>query len=284
MKAASYLKLSIAAALATIVLKMLAWWVTGSVAYLSDGLESFVNLAGATFALYMVTLAAMPADADHPYGHGKAEYFSAGFEGVLIFGAALAIIATAVARLMHPLPLENFGWGTVLSIISTAINFLVARLLMKASRQLHSLALEADARHLMTDVWTTVGVIVGVALAMLTEAWWLDPLVAIAVALNILREGGGLMRRAVDGLMDKSLPQRDIDDLRRILGRFNCEGCDFTELRTRQAGPQRFAHVDVLVAGTMTVQEAHDLVDRIEHAVLKETDIVLTTHVEPVHV
>lgn len=281
MKAASYLKLSIAAAVATIVLKMAAWWLTGSVGYLSDGLESFVNLAGATFALYMVTLAAMPPDADHPFGHGKAEYFSAGFEGVLILAAALAIIVTAIERLLVPVALGNFGWGTGLSVLSTLINFFVARLLMTASRQLHSLALEADARHLMTDVWTTVGVIVGVGAAMLTEAWWLDPVVAIAVALNILREGGGLVRRAVDGLMDKSLPQSEQEAVHAILKCYEADGCRFGPLLTRSAGAQRFAHVDVRVSGAMSVRSAHDLVDRIEHAVLRKTGIVLTTHVEP---
>jgi cation diffusion facilitator family transporter len=281
MKAASYLKISIAAAVATILLKMAAWWLTGSVGYLSDGLESFVNLAGATFALYMVTLAAMPPDANHPFGHGKAEYFSAGFEGVLIFAAAVAIIVTSVERLLVPVPLGNFGLGTTLSVLSTLINFFVARLLMKASRQLHSLALEADARHLMTDVWTTVGVIGGVGLAMLTEAWWLDPVVAIAVALNILREGGGLVRRAVDGLMDKSLPQAEQETLLVILKRYEADGCEFGTLLTRSAGAQRFAHIDVHVSGTMSVRDAHDLVDRIEHTVLNETGIVLTTHIEP---
>ncbi len=281
MKAASYLKISIAAAVATILLKMAAWWLTGSVGYLSDGLESFVNLAGATFALYMVTLAAMPPDANHPFGHGKAEYFSAGFEGVLIFAAAVAIIVTSVERLLVPVPLGNFGLGTTLSVLSTLINFFVARLLMKASRQLHSLALEADARHLMTDVWTTVGVIGGVGLAMLTEAWWLDPVVAIAVALNILREGGGLVRRAVDGLMDKSLPQAEQETLLVILKRYEADGCEFGTLLTRSAGAQRFAHADVRVSGAMSVRDAHDLVDRIEHTVLNETGIVLTTHIEP---
>lgn len=281
MKAASYLKISIAAAVATILLKMAAWWLTGSVGYLSDGLESFVNLAGATFALYMVTLAAMPPDANHPFGHGKAEYFSAGFEGVLIFAAAVAILVTSVERLLVPVPLGNFGLGTTLSVLSTLINFFVARLLMKASRQLHSLALEADARHLMTDVWTTVGVIGGVGLAMLTEAWWLDPVVAIAVALNILREGGGLVRRAVDGLMDKSLPQVEQETLLVILKRYEADGCEFGTLLTRSAGAQRFAHIDVRVSGTMSVRDAHDLVDRIEHTVLNETGIVLTTHIEP---
>jgi cation diffusion facilitator family transporter len=200
---------------------------------------------------------------------------------VLIFAAAGAIIVTSIERLLVPVPLGNFGLGTTLSVLSTLINFFVARLLMKASRQLHSLALEADARHLMTDVWTTVGVIGGVGLAMLTEAWWLDPVVAIAVALNILREGGGLVRRAVDGLMDKSLPQPEQEAVHAILQRYAADGCKFGSLLTRSAGAQRFAHVDVRVSGTMSVRVAHDLVDGIEHAVLKETGIVLTTHVEP---
>ena len=278
-----YLKISIAAAVATICLKMGAWWLTDSIGFLSDALESFVNLAGATFALVMVTLARTPADRDHPFGHGKAEYFSAGFEGILIFVAAIAILITSVERLIHPVELENFGSGTVLSILSTVINYLVARMLMSASGRLRSMALEADAKHLMTDVWTTVGVIAGVGLAMLTQTWWLDPVVAIAVAINILREGGSLVRRAFDGLMDKTLPPEEVDHLNDLLVKFCDKDCELGQLRTRGAGPQRFAYLEVRVAGHMSVDAAHDLVDRMEKTVLDETGIILNTHVEPRH-
>ena len=278
-----YLKLSIAAAVASIVLKMAAWWLTDSMGFLSDALESFVNLAAAVFGLAMVTLARTPADHDHPFGHGKAEYFAAGFEGIMIFAAAIAILYTSGVRLFHPVALDHFGFGTALSVLSTLINYLVARQLIAAAGRFRSMALEADAKHLMTDVWTTVGVIVGVGLAMLTRMWWLDPVVAIAVALNILREGGSLVKRAFDGLMDKTLPETEVTQLNDLLVRFCDKNCELGELRTRGAGPQRFAHVEVRVAGHMSVDAAHALVDRMEQAVLDETGILLTTHVEPRH-
>lgn len=281
MKATSYLKLSIVAAIATIVLKMLAWWATDSIGYLSDAMESFVNLAGATFALTMVALARTPADADHPYGHGKAEYFSAGFEGILIFGAAVAILVSSVDRIFYPVPLENLGAGTLLSMVSTLINFVVARLLLAASVTHRSLALEADSRHLMTDVWTTVGVITGVGLAMLTRNWWIDPLVAIAVALNILREGFHLVRSAVDGLMDKALGADETAQLNGVFAAFKDQGCQFANLRTRSAGQQHFAHVDLRLPGTMSVAEAHRIADAVEDKAFADTTIVLTTHIEP---
>src|SRR5574338_400022 len=188
-----YIKLSIVAAIATIALKMGAWWVTGSVGLLSDALESFVNLAGACFALWMIALSRMPADEGHPYGHGKAEYFSAGFEGMLIFGAALAIIAAAV------------DVGLAFSAFSTLINFLVARVLFRAAKEHHSVALDGDARHLMTDVWTSVGVIAAVAMVAATGWLWLDPVIAMAVGANIMREGGHLVHGATQGLMDRAL-------------------------------------------------------------------------------
>ena len=220
MQVSAYLKLSVAVALATIALKTAAWWVTDSVSLLSDALESLVNLAGASFALLMVTIAAQPADEGHPYGHHKAEYFSSGFEGVLILVAALAIIAAALQRLASPQPLQSLGWGLSLSVVSTAMNGALAWAMLRKAREHRSIALEGDARHLFTDVWTSVGVVLGL-LAVAATGWlWLDPLVAIAVAGNIAREGVSLIRRSVDGLMDRALEpqvQADIDnDARRL--------------------------------------------------------------------
>ena len=183
------LLISACTAVLTIILKMGAWYVTGSVGLLSDGLESFVNLAGAVFALLMVTIAERPADADHPHGHHKAEYFSSGFEGVLIFAAALGILWTAIDRLFHPQPLEQVGWGLVLSVLSTILNGLVAWILFRAAKLYNSIALEADGKHLRTDVYTSIGVMSGIGLVMLTGWQWLDPVVAILTALHILREG-----------------------------------------------------------------------------------------------
>lgn len=273
--------LSIAVACLTIGMKGAAWWLTGSIGYLSDALESLVNLAGATFALVMVNYAQQPPDAGHPYGHGKAEYFSAAFEGGLIFIAALAILVMAGQRLLTPQPLGELSLGTGLSVLSTVLNLVVAQVLFRVARVHRSLALEADARHLMTDVWTTVGVVTGVALANATGWYWLDPIVAIGVALNILREGWYLLSRAVGGLMDPALDPTDVARIRAVLHGFeNRHGCRTAELLTRQAGAQRFAQVNLLVPAHWSVQQAHDLADLLEAAVA-ELDVELTTHVEP---
>jgi cation diffusion facilitator family transporter len=205
MQASAYLKLSVAVALATIALKTAAWQLTGSVSLLSDAMESLVNLAGAVFALLMVGIAAQPADDGHPYGHHKAEYFSSGFEGVLILAAALAIVWAAARRFFEPEPLQSLGWGLGLSIAASAMNAALAWAMLRKARELRSIALEGDARHLFTDVWTSAGVVLGL-LAVAGTGWlWLDPLLAIAVACNIAREGVSLLRRSVDGLMDRSL-------------------------------------------------------------------------------
>ena len=209
----AYLKLSVAVALATIVLKAAAWWVTGSVSLLSDALEALVNLAGAMFALLMVTIAAQPADDEHPYGHHKAEYFSAGFEGVLILVAALAIIWAALQRLWAPQPLQSLGWGLGLSLLSTALNGALAWAMLRKAHEHRSIALEGDARHLFTDVWTSVGVVAGLLAVQATGWLWLDPVVAIAVAANIVREGLSLLRRSVDGLMDRALEPQVLADI-----------------------------------------------------------------------
>lgn len=275
------LLLSVAAAIATIAMKTGAWWLTGSVGYLSDALESLVNLAGASFALLMVSLARSPADPEHPYGHGKAEYFSAAFEGGLIFLASLAILYAAVERLVNPQALGALGLGTALSVGASVVNFLVARVLFEVGRAHRSLALEADARHLMTDVWTTAGVVLGVGVASASGWVWLDPVVAIAVALNILREGWELMRRSVDGLMDRAQSDADIARIEAVLQRFAAEGCSYANLRTRVAGSFHFADVDLRVPGHWSVTRAHDLADAIEQAVEEQAGSQLTTHIEP---
>jgi cation diffusion facilitator family transporter len=277
-----FIQLSILAAVATIALKMGAWWVTGSVGLLSDALESFVNLAGASFALWMIAIARMPADAEHPFGHGKAEYFSSGFEGILIFGAALAILATAANRLLHPQALAEVDLGLVFSAISTLINFLVARTLFRAARTHHSVALEGDARHLMTDVWTSVGVIAGVALVAVTGWLWLDPAIAMAVGLNILREGVRLVRSSAEGLMDRALPEHELLVVRADLEAFAAHGITYAHLRTHLAGHQRFISVDIRVPGEWTVDAAHQWLDRIETSLaLRLPGLHIVTHLEP---
>ena len=208
MQVGTYLKVSVAVAVATIALKTGAWHVSGSVSLLSDALESLVNLAGAMFALAMVSWAEQPPDEEHPYGHHKAEYFSSGFEGVLIFTAALAIIWAAVHRWLDPQPLEAVGWGIALSVVSSAMNGALAYSMLRKARQVRSVALEGDARHLFTDVWTSVGVVAGLVAVMLTGWAWLDPAIAIAVAGNILREGARLVWGSAAGLMDHAVEPR----------------------------------------------------------------------------
>lgn len=275
------LLLSLAAALGTIAMKTGAWWLTGSIGYLSDALESVVNLAGAGFALWMVSYAQRPADEDHQYGHGKAEYFSAAFEGGLIFIAALIILITAGERLLHPQAIGDLGLGTLLSVGASLINFLVARVLLQVGRAHRSLALEADARHLMADVWTTAGVVCGVGLAGATGWSWLDPVVAGAVALNILREGWELMRRSIDGLMDRALSETEVAAIERTLAEASPPGCFHGRLATRAAGALHFAHVELCVPGEWTVAEAHAVADALEGIVLERTGTRLSTHLEP---
>ncbi len=277
-----YAWLSIAAALATILLKGAAWWMTGSVGLLSDALESFVNLAGALMALAMLTLAALPEDAEHAHGHGKAEYFSSGFEGFLIFAAALGIAFAAIDRLLHPLPLEAVGVGLVVSALASIINLLTARTLMTVGRKHHSISLEADAHHLMTDVWTSAGVIVGVGLAWFSGWLWLDPVVALLVAGHIVWTGWRLMRRSADGLMDASLPPEQVGAIEAALAAYRARGLDFHALRTRQAGARAFVSLHVLVPGGWTVQAGHNWAERIEadiRAVLPHAHVL--THLEP---
>jgi cation diffusion facilitator family transporter len=275
-----YAWISIAASLLTIGLKTFAWWVTGSVGLLSDAMESLVNLAGACFALWMLLIARTPADERHPWGHSKAEYFSTGFEGTLIFVAALAIAATAIPRLLHPIPLEQIGEGLVFSVLSTGVNFLTARTLARASQRLGAVALDADARHLMTDVWTTVGVIAGVLLVPLTGELWLDPLIALLVALHILKEGWLLMRDAVGGLMDEAMSSAEIHQVEAVLTSFS--ETRWQNLLTRRAGQRRFVQVELLVPPDWSVARAHQLADEVETAIALELPgAKVTTHIEP---
>lgn len=268
MNVQSYLKLSVAVAVATIVLKTGAWWLTQSVSLLSDAMESLVNLAGAMFALAMVTLAAQPADEDHPYGHHKAEYFSSGFEGVLIFVAALAIVWTAVQRLLHPQPLEQVGLGLVLSVVSTAMNGALAWAMLRKSRQHRSMALEADARHLFTDVWTTVGVVAGIGAVVATGWLWLDPVIAIAVALNILREGASLVWRSASGLMDHAVDAETRAAIDQVLADFAHETIRFDHVTTRRAGQRRFVDLHMHMPAGWTLGRAAAVRTSVEQALM----------------
>ena len=244
-----YAWLSIAAALATILLKGAAWILTGSVGLLSNALESFVNLAGALMALWMLSLAARPANSAHPHGHGKAEYFSSAFEDLLILLAAVSIGYAAVERLLSPQAIDAVGAGLLVSFVASAINLATARILMNVGKTHNSITLEADAHHLMTDVWTSAGVIVGVGLVSLTGWLWLDPLIALAVAINIVWTGYRLVRRSADGLMDVALPPEDIERIDRLLAEYRARGIDFHALRTRQAGGRAFVTLHVLMPG-----------------------------------
>ena len=270
MQAKTLLKLSVAAAVATIVMKTAAWWITDSVGLLSDAMESFVNLASALFAIAMVTVAERPADEDHPFGHTKAEYFSSGFEGLLIVGAAVAIIWAAAHRFVDPQPLQALSWGLALALASSLLNGLLAWRMLVASREQRSIALEADARHLFTDVWTSAGVVAGLLLVPVTGWLWLDPLLAIGVALNILREGGRLALRSIDGLMDKALESQVRDQIDRTLAQFAHQTIRFDHIVTRRAGQRRFVDVHMHMPSTWTLGRAAALRTSVEQALMSE--------------
>ena len=278
-----YAWLSIATAVATILLKAVAWRITGSIGLLSDALESVVNLAGAVMALAMITLAEQPADDRHAYGHGKAEYFSAGFEGVLILLAALAIGFTAVERLFDPRAIEQVGIGLIVSVGASILNLATALILLSAGRKHRSLTLEADAHHLLTDVWTSAGVIAAVGAVGLTGWLWLDPLIALLVAANIVWTGTKLVLRATRGLMDISLPEAEHGKVVAVLEAYRGEGIDYHALRTRESGSRQFVEVHVLVPGKWTVQRGHEYVERLEadiRCVLPQANVL--THLEPI--
>ena len=265
--------MSATAAVLTIVLKTLAWYVTGSVGLLSDAMESFVNLASAIFGLVMVTIAARPADEDHPYGHHKAEYFSSGFEGALIIAAAGGIIWTAVHRLYDPQPLEQVGWGLALSVASSGLNGLLAWVMFRSAREHRSIALEADARHLVTDVWTSVGVVVGIAAVQVSGWLWLDPVVAIGVALNILWEGFHLMWRSSQGLMDEAVEPEVMATIRQTLDGFEHQRGDtqiirFDHITTRKAGQRRFVDLHMHMPSTWSLGRAAAVRTSVEQALM----------------
>jgi cation diffusion facilitator family transporter len=262
------LRWSVAVAAVTIALKTLAWWLTGSVGLLSDAMESIVNLASAAFALLMVKIAQRPADEDHPYGHHKAEYFSAGFEGLMIFIAAAAIMWAALLRLREPQPLEQVGIGLVLSVVSSALNGALAWAMLQSSRKHRSMALEGDARHLLTDVWTSAGVIVGVGLVAATGWLWLDPVVGIAVAANILREGVHLMWKSTEGLMDRALEPEVLDEIEKTLEQFRHHTIRFDHVSTRRSGSRRFIDLHMHMPANWTLGRAAAVRGSVEQALM----------------
>jgi len=276
-----YAWLSIAAALATIVLKGAAYLLTGSVGLLSDALESLVNLAGATLALTMLNLAAAPPDEEHAYGHSKAEYFSSGVEGALILLAAVSIAAFAIERLLNPQPLELIGLGLAVSVVATLINLFVARALLRVAARHNSITLEADAQHLMTDVWTSVGVLAAVGLVALTSWQILDPIIALLVAANITWAGFRITRKSALGLLDTALPPEELARLKEKLARYETQGIQFHALRTRQSGARRFVSMHVLVPGEWTVQKGHRLLEKIEAEIRAALEnVTVLTHLE----
>ena len=278
--------LSIAAALATIALKFWAYLLTGSVGLLSDALESVVNLVAAIVAVIALSIASRPADSNHHYGHGKVEYFSAGIEGLMIFVAAMVIMYSAVERLLHPQALDAVGVGLLITLIATAINAAVGWLILRAGRRHRSLTLVADGKHLLTDVWTSIGIVIGVGLVALTGWLPLDSIVAIAVGLNILWTGFTLVRNSVHGLMDRALNAADEARVIEVVNSFVAEyppgQLAFHALQTRESGQQRFVSLHVLVPGQWTVATGHDLVERVESAIaLALPGAHIQTHLEP---
>ncbi len=278
--------LSIAAAVVTIALKSAAYLLTGSVGLLSDALESVVNLVAAVLALIAISIAARPADETHQYGHGKVEYFSAGAEGLMILVASLLIVASAVQRLFNPQPLEELGVGLAITLVATAINGAVGFLVLRAGRQHRSITLVADGKHLLTDVWTSVGVVVGVGLVALTGWLPLDSLVAIGVAINILWTGFSLMRHSMNGLMDHAMPPAEVESvtaaLRSVSSGFPAGDVEFHAVQTREAGRERFVSMHVLVPGEWTVAQGHDLLEQVERAVDEAVlGAHVQTHIEP---
>jgi cation diffusion facilitator family transporter len=278
-----YAWLSIAAAIVTITMKASAYFLTGSVGLLSDALESMVNLAAAVVALLVLTLIARPANDEFTFGYSKAEYFSSGFEGGMILLAAAAIVFTALPRLLHPVPLEKLGLGLAISVGASLINLAVSMILMRAARRYNSITLEADAKHLMTDVWTTAGVLVGIALVWVTGFIRLDPIIAILVALNILFTGYRLLIRSGRGLLDVAIPQEELSSVKSILDSYKEQGVSYHALRSRQAAARKFMVVHLLVPGTWSVRKSHSLAEQFENRVgetISNANIV--THIEPI--
>ncbi|HNV09788.1 MAG TPA: cation diffusion facilitator family transporter [Propionibacteriaceae bacterium] len=278
-----YAWLSIAAALVTIALKTAAWRLTGSVGLLSDAAESVVNLVAAIVALIALRVSIKPPDKNHNFGHSKAEYFSAAIEGMMIFVAAGVIILTASDRFIHPQPLQNVGVGLAVSVVASLVNGGVSFVLLRAARKYRSMTLEADGKHLLTDVWTSVGVVVGVMLVWLTKWERLDAIVAFAVGVNILVTGWQLIAKSTAGLMDVSLPKEDNQAIRDILDRYAGPTLQFHALRTRESGHRRFMMCHMLVPGVMTVQRSHDIIEALTADLLTVyPDMTITIHTEPI--
>ncbi|MCI0693831.1 cation diffusion facilitator family transporter [candidate division KSB1 bacterium] len=276
------LYLSIAAALITMGLKFAAYWITGSVGLLSDALESIVNLATALVAFVALMIAVRPADATHPYGHEKIEYFSSGVEGALILVAAVGIIYSAIQRLLNPMPLAELDTGLLLGLVAAATNFIVAQLLLSASRHHDSITIEADAKHLLTDVWTTIGVLAALLVVKFTNWTIIDPLIAFAVGGNIIFSGIDLLRRSFRGLMDFRLPAEEIAAIEDVLGMYVGRQRVYHNLRTRKSGSQRFIEFHLLVPGDTSVREAHALCERIETEIRRRlSHTIVTIHTEP---
>ena len=277
-----YAWLSLATSIVTIVLKFAAYYFTGSVGLLSDAVEAVVNIAAALVALWVLTYSGAAPDREHNFGHEKAQYFSSGIEGALIFVAAGAIMWTSVPRLLNPQPLEQVGVGLALSVAAAIANSACAWIMLRAAKTHRSITLEADARHLLTDVWTTLGVFVGVVLVYFTGWLRLDPIVALAVAIQILWTGWNLMSRSFEGLMDRAVPDEDRAVIVGVLESLRTQGGDYHRLRTRVAGAKSFIDVHVLVPGSMTVQDGHDLVERLENEITaKLPHCEVLTHLEP---
>jgi cation diffusion facilitator family transporter len=274
--------MSVGAAVVTIFMKLAAYWITGSVGLLSDALEGGVNLIAATVALVTLKIVERPPDDMHAYGHDKAEYFSSGIEGTLIVVAAGSIIYTSVQRLLAPQPLEQPGLGLTLAVLASVINLVIGQILIRTGKKHDSITLEADGHHLMSDVWTSVGVVIGVTAAVLTGLTWLDPVIALLVGLKIGWEGIRIFRRSTMGLMDSAIAPREQDQIETILNRYHQEGIQWHAMRTRQAGARRFISVHILVPGVWTVQQAHNLSERLEAEIRAVAPYIsIFTHIEP---
>lgn len=277
-----YALLSIGAALVTISLKSVAWWVTGSVGLLADAAESLVNLVAAIFAFYALKISIRPPDKDHPFGHSKAEYFSAQLEGVMIFVAAVVIIQQAINRIMNPIPIENIGIGVAISAVAGVINGVVALILIRAGKRYRSLALQADGHHLMTDVVTSIAVIIGVVVVAITKQPILDPIIALALGVNIIFTGIQLIRKSVNGLMDIAMPEEEVAQVESILDSFRNSDIDFHAVRTRESGNRRFLAMHVLVPGAWSVKRGHDFTEDVVETLMADfPDLRITAHLEP---
>ncbi len=276
--------LSIVAAIVTILLKFYAYYVTGSMGFMSDALESFVNLFAAVFGLVMLHISQRPADEDHEYGHGKAEYFSSATEGALILIAAFGIIWSAIPRIIEPKPLENINTGLLFSLLASAVNLLVGFILINNGKKKKSLLVEADGRHLMTDVWTSVGVIAGIVIVKFTRWLIIDPVIAILVALNIIYTGYKLISRSASGLMDAVIPEEDTRKIMAYLDSLKEQGIDYHSLMTRMSGQRKFISLHLLVPGEWSVKQGHDMADQVEETIIGLFDepVTVSTHIEPV--